>query len=165
MKILLLPAFPTFSRTWLPMAKQLAQSGFQVLTLDLLGTGFSDSPQLEGGAAATVEAYVDQAMELVDALGFMKPFTVVYVSSGEHGGDVDLASFLLTRIHSVHRDILLLRHSSSIQWLFYRCACGHDDCRGEPGACFAADLAFARWRSSLARRVGRTAKRPVRSCA
>ena len=58
--------------------QHLAQNGHQVLTMDFLGTGFSETadPQLP---ECNVPFYVDQAMEVIDSLGIMKPFTLWYV--------------------------------------------------------------------------------------
>lgn len=64
--------------TWDRTAPALAAAGFRVLRYDHFGRGYSDRPRVDYG----LDLYVEQLVELVDALGLEKPVSLVGLSMG-----------------------------------------------------------------------------------
>ena len=61
-----------------PTFEFLTKSGFRVLRYDLYGRGFSDRPE----AQYNIDLFVRQLAELLDALAFTRPVTLVGLSTG-----------------------------------------------------------------------------------
>jgi pimeloyl-ACP methyl ester carboxylesterase len=61
-----------------PTFEFLTQSGFRVLRYDLFGRGFSDRPETR----YNIDLFVRQLGDLLDALGFTRPVTLVGLSTG-----------------------------------------------------------------------------------
>jgi pimeloyl-ACP methyl ester carboxylesterase len=61
-----------------PTFEFLTQSGFRVVRYDLFGRGFSDRPQ----ARYNIDLFVRQLGDLLDALGFTRPVSLVGLSTG-----------------------------------------------------------------------------------
>src|SRR5215216_4265699 len=60
-----------------PTFEFLTQSGFRVVRYDLFGRGFSDRPQ----ARYNIDLFVRQLGDLLDALGFTRPVSLVGLST------------------------------------------------------------------------------------
>ena len=61
-----------------PTFKSLTESGFRVLRYDLFGRGFSDRPH----ARYTIDLFVQQLLDLLDALRIIQPVNLIGLSMG-----------------------------------------------------------------------------------
>ncbi len=76
--ILLIHGVASWSFAWDPLIPSLEAAGRRIIRLDLYGRGFSARPKIDH----TVDLYVDQALELLDALEVERPVDVVGWSMG-----------------------------------------------------------------------------------
>ncbi|KAI3639251.1 hypothetical protein MIR68_002781 [Amoeboaphelidium protococcarum] len=77
--IVLLNSEFTTLQSWLPIAKILSHSGYQVLMFDYFGTGYSDHPAVQ----CTLDMYVETTIELLDFLYLNdRPFCALGASMG-----------------------------------------------------------------------------------
>lgn len=76
--LVLVHGFSVPSFCWERNVKPLVESGFQVLTFDLYGRGYSARPDTQ----YNVELFSNQLEELVDSLSITEPFTIVGLSMG-----------------------------------------------------------------------------------
>lgn len=76
--LVLVHGFSVPSFCWERNVESLVDSGFQVLTFDLYGRGYSSRPDTH----YNVELFSSQLQELIDSLSIKEPFTLVGLSMG-----------------------------------------------------------------------------------
>lgn len=76
--VVLVHGFSIPSTAWGDIPQRLAASGYRVLAYDLFGRGYSDRPDVP----YTGELYVQQLIELLDALNIDEPVHIVGLSMG-----------------------------------------------------------------------------------
>ncbi|MBC7260381.1 MAG: alpha/beta fold hydrolase, partial [Chloroflexi bacterium] len=76
--VVLIHGFSVPYYIWDPTFPALAEAGFRTLRYDLYGRGFSDRPETE----YTLDLFVRQLLNLLQALGMERPVDVVGLSMG-----------------------------------------------------------------------------------
>ena len=76
--IVLVHGFSIPSYIWQPTKQALVEAGYQVLTFDLYGRGYSDKPESDYG----MELYVQQLADLLNSLKIKSQVNLVGMSMG-----------------------------------------------------------------------------------
>ena len=76
--VVLVHGFSVPSYLWKPTKQALLEAGYQVLTFDLFGRGYSDRPESDYG----IDLYVQQLLDLLASLNVQEPVNLVGISMG-----------------------------------------------------------------------------------